>query len=152
MFSQYFRVWNSTCFLMSLATAVKNLIKENYTLGMSMQAVWSCGPEWTAFVDEGRLCIWQGEEVPGTRRIFSRPFWSLAGRWHLLSGVQIVGIKIHTWRLIDGEQVFKVSLTWGWSGDGGLCGVEANRLTVVWEACSGRASVSYFRNTGLQGL
>ena len=89
-----------------------------------MQAVWSCGPEWTAFVDEGRICIWQWEEVPGTIRIFSRPFWSLAGRWHLVSGVRIVGIKIHTWASIaDGEQVFKMSLTRGWSGDGGLCGV-----------------------------
>ena len=29
---------------------------------------------------------------------------------------------------------------------------ENNRLTMVWEACSGRASVScYFPNTGLQG-
>ena len=122
-----------------------------------MQAVWSCGPEWTAFVDEGRICIWQWEEVPGTIRIFSRPLWSLAGRWHLVSGVQIVGIKIHTWASLLMENR---CLRWVWHGDevGIVAFVvafvvsETNRLTEVWEACSGRASVScYFPNTGLQG-
>lgn len=89
---------------------------------ISMQAIWTCSPEWIAFAEEGRIFVWQ-EKILGNYRNIWRSFWPLAGGKHLFWDMPLdLSITIHIWvATADREHVFV--LRWAWPRDGDARGV-----------------------------